>query len=65
MIRTGEAARTMHPPQPLRERRLAARIDAGDTEAARASDAHTLIVFFVAIPLGMLLTVVSAVLVYL
>jgi hypothetical protein len=49
----------------LRERRLTTRLDAGDTTAASASDARVLIAIFVAIPGGMLLTVLSAWLVFL
>ena len=48
----------------LRERRVAQRIDPTDTAAASASDARTLLVIFAAIPGGMLLTAITAWLVY-
>jgi hypothetical protein len=48
----------------FRERRLAQRIDAADTVAAGASDARILVVIFAAIPGGMLLTAITAWLVY-
>ena len=48
----------------LRERRLAQRVAADDRDAASASDVRVLTVIFVAIPAGMLLTVLSAWLVF-
>jgi hypothetical protein len=48
----------------LRERRLAQRIPATDAAAASASDARVLLTIFVAIPAGMLLTTLTAWLVY-
>ena len=48
----------------FRERRVAQRIDASDLAAAGASDARILLVIFAAIPGGMLLTAVTAWLVY-
>ena len=44
----------------FRERRLAQRLDAHDTQGAAASDARVLVAIFLAIPGGMLLTLVSA-----
>ena len=48
----------------FRERRVAQRIDATDEAAASASDARILVAIFVGIPGGMLLTAVTAWLVY-
>ena len=48
----------------FRERRISQRLDANDTQAAAASDARVLVAIFVAIPGGMLLTVISAWLVF-
>ena len=48
----------------FRERRLAQRIHAGDEAAAGSSDARILVTIFLAIPGGMLLTVLSAWLVF-
>ena len=48
----------------FRERRVAQGIDASDMAAAGASDARILLVIFVAIPGGMLLTAITAWLVY-
>lgn len=49
----------------LRERRLAQRIAPSDAGAAGASDARILVTIFLAIPGGMLLTLVTAWLVFL
>ena len=48
----------------FRERRVSQLAAIADTEAARASDARVLLSIFVAIPAGMLLTLVSAWLVF-
>lgn len=48
----------------FRERRLAQRLDATDAGAAASSDARMLVAIFVAIPGGMLLTAISAWLVF-
>ena len=48
----------------FRERGLSQRLDASDTHAAAASDARVLVAIFVAIPGGMLLTVLSTWLVF-
>ena len=48
----------------FRERRLSQRVAIVDAEVARASDARVLVAIFVAIPAGMLLTLVSAWLVF-
>jgi hypothetical protein len=48
----------------FRERRVAQRIAATDLAAAGASDARILVAIFVAIPGGMLLTAITAWLVY-
>ena len=48
----------------FRERRVAQRIGASDARAADASDARILVTIFLAIPGGMLLTLVTAWLVF-
>ena len=48
----------------FRERRVAQRIAVSDAAGARASDARILVVIFAAIPGGMLLTAITAWLVY-
>lgn len=48
----------------FRERRLSQRAAIGDAQAGRASDARVLVGIFVAIPAGMLLTVLTAWLVF-
>ena len=48
----------------FRERRLAQRIASTDAAAGSASDARILVAIFVAIPGGMLLTAITAWLVY-
>ena len=48
----------------LRERRLSQRLVVTDTQGASASDARVLVAIFVAIPGGLLLTAVSAWLVF-
>ena len=48
----------------FRERRVAQRLDSHDAQAAGASDARVLTAIFVAIPGGMLLTAISAWLVF-
>ena len=48
----------------FRERRVAQRIGAWDARAADASDARILVTIFLAIPGGMLLTLVTAWLVF-
>ena len=48
----------------FRERRVARRIELSDTDAGSASDARVLAAIFLAIPGGMLLTLVTAWLVF-